>query len=164
METILAGLLILLTLLVAGGLWLLTGRLRAIDERLRDLGALALLPEKLKALSERMEDLDTDALAMEVDRLRDDVERIESLATAPGTGHAREVSRAERIRAAITRYLRDEGYRSVHVLAEEEQLESNPDEVVVEAVRQGLQVKGKVQLVGGEVAETRLDPSYSMFP
>lgn len=165
METTLAVLLVLTLAVAVVGFTVLLRRVRRLEERLQEWAPLAGLPEELASRLAPLEHLDPAVLQEELRRISGGIERIEALVAVPAAGGGRpEPERPERVRAAVARHLRDEGYRSVIVLAADPELEADPLEVQVEAVRQGLQVKGKVCLAGDCVTETHLDPSYSMFP
>jgi len=162
-------LLVLLLLVIAGGAsatWWLRGRLRDLEERLGEFAPLSLVPDRLQALARVIESLDPEQLREELESIRDALQRVEDLVAVPvvveETGEEPELP--IRVRAAIQRHLRDEGYEAVNVLDEDEALASDPAKVRVECRRRGLRILGTVLVEGERVVEADLAPSYTMFP
>ena len=157
---------ILLGALLLGGAlgyWSLRRKLMAQEEILKEMAPLSLLPDRLQALAKIIEDLDPEQVRAEFERMHENLLRIEDL-TAASSGSLEAPSRPQAVRALVTRWMRDEGYYSVQIQNEDSELNSQEVSVVVQAVRQGLLVRGIVQVQGDQVAEAALDPSYSMFP
>lgn len=166
MEPFILALLVLNFLLALAGFWLLRSRLVEVEEALSELDHLALIPERIQSLAKQVEELEPEEIRMELDRLSAGLDRVEALIAVPAVTRAETAAptRPEVVRAAVTRHLKDEGYRSVSVLDVDEDLGGDPVTVRVEAVRQGLLAKGTVRVTGQRVTESQLDPSYSMFP
>ena len=156
METLL---LVLLLLVIAGGAsatWWLRGRLRDLEERLGEFAPLSLVPDRLQALARVIESLDPEQLREELESIRDALQRVEDLVAVPVVVEeaGEEPELPIRVRAAIQRHLRDEGYEAVN----------DPAKVRGECRRRGLRILGTVLVEGERVVEADLAPSYTMFP
>jgi hypothetical protein len=166
METLL---LVLLLLVVAGGasatLWL-RQRLRDLEERLREFAPLSLVPDRLQALARVIEELDPEEVREELEAIQAALQRVEDLAAVPAVveKEAPEPPLPVRIRAAVQRRLREEGYEGVNVLDEDVVLAGSPERVRVECRKRGLRILGTVTVVDERVTELDLAPSYTMFP
>lgn len=162
-------LLVLLLLALAGGaaatLWL-RGRLRDLEERLESFASLSLVPDRLQALARAIEGFDPQGLRDEVESVRAALQRVEDLVAAPAAAApaAPEAPLATRLRAAIQRRLREEGYEAVSVVDDDARLAEAPARVRVEARRRGQRIVGSVTLEGERVVEIDLSPSFTMFP
>lgn len=164
LELALIFLLALLLGVALFALWRQGRRLEEVRERLDEFSALAFLPDRVQALTRVVEAADLGGLHERMDRFGEGLSRVEDLAAAlPESGGAIG-SRAQAVRARALRFLREEGYLSVRILGEEAELEADPAEVRVQALRRGTVVRGRVVVVGDEVAEVRLDPHYAAFP
>lgn len=164
LELALIFLLALLLGVALFALWRQGRRLEEVRERLDEFSALAFLPDRVQALTRVVEAADLGGLHERMDRFGEGLSRVEDLAAAlPESGGATG-SRAQAVRARALRFLREEGYLSVRILGEEAELEADPAEVRVQALRRGTVVRGRVVVVGDEVAEVRLDPHYAAFP
>jgi hypothetical protein len=64
----------------------------------------------------------------------------------------------------VTRYLREEGYLSVAIDDGESQLCADPAQVIISALRNGVQMRGQVEVIGDMIGTVELDPSYTSFP
>jgi hypothetical protein len=160
-------LLVIVTLLLAvaiGLLWLQRARLTVVEEKLRELGSLAFLPDRVQALAQELEALAVDDVRAELEQLHKDLVRIEDVMSVPIAAPPVPPSREQSVRAAVTRYLREEGYLSVVILDEDSDLEADPAVVAISALRNGTQLRGSVEVVGELISSCKLDPSYSSFP
>lgn len=160
---------VLLLLALAGGasaIWWLSGRLHDLEERLQSFAHLSLVPDRLQALARVIEGLDAQGLREDVESVRAALRRVEDLVAAPAAAAspAPEPPLAARLRAAIQRRLREEGYEAVNVVDEDAQLAESPARVRVEARRRGQRILGNVTLEGERVVEIDLSPSFTMFP
>lgn len=164
MELALIFLLALLLGVALFALWRQSRRLEEVNERLEEFSALAFLPDRVQALTRVVEAADLGGLHERMDRFGEGLSRVEDLAAALPEAGAVAGTRAQAVRARALRFLRDEGYLSVRILAEDAELEEDPAEVRVQALRRGAVVRGKVVVAGDEVAEVRLDPQYAAFP
>jgi hypothetical protein len=164
LELALIFLLALLLGVALFALWRQGRRLEEVSERLQEFSALAFLPDRVQALTRVVEAADLGGLHERMDRFGEGLSRVEDLAAALPEAGAVAGTRAQAVRARALRFLRDEGYLSVRILAEEAELEEDPAEVRVQALRRGAVVRGKVVVAGDEVAEVRLDPQYAAFP
>ncbi|MDA1259688.1 MAG: hypothetical protein O3A20_03615 [Planctomycetota bacterium] len=164
MELALIVLLALLLGVALFALWRQSRRLEEVSERLDEFRALAFLPDRVQALARVVEAADLGSLHERLDRFGEGLSRVEDLAAAlPETGTV-SGTRLQSVRARTLRFLRDEGYHSVRILSEDSELEADPAEVRVQALRRGTVVRGRVVVAGDEVAEIRLDPHYAAFP
>ncbi|MBC8329586.1 MAG: hypothetical protein H8E31_12665 [Planctomycetes bacterium] len=166
MDTLL---LVLLLLVIAGGAsatWWLRGRLRELEERLDEFAPLSLVPDRLQALARVIEHFDPDQVREELESIRDALQRVEDLVAVPVVVEeaSPEPELPIRIRAAVQRHLREEGYEAINVLEEDQDLVSNPTKIRVECRRRGLRILGTVQVENERVVGVDLSPSYTMFP
>ena len=165
MDTLL---LVLLLLALAGGAavtWWLRGRLRQTEERLQEFAPLSLVPDRLQALARVIESLDPEQVREELESIRDALQRVEDLVAVPVVVEesAEEPELSVRVRAAIQRHLREEGYEAVNVVDEDAELSAS-GAVRVECRRHGLRILGTVQVKDERVVAADLSPSYTMFP
>lgn len=161
------GLLVLLTLLLGVALfalWRLGRRVEEMEERLSEFSALSFLPDRVQALARTLEASDLGGLHERMDRFGEGLARVEDLAAALPEASAAPGTRSVAVRARTLRFLREEGYGSIRILSEDADLEADPAEVKVQAMRKGFVVRGRVVVEGDEVAELRLDPHYAAFP
>ncbi len=160
-------LLVVVCLLLAGTfglLWVQRARLTTIEEKLRELGTLAFLPDRVQALAKELEALAVDDVRAELEQLHKDLVRLEDVVAVPVAAAVEPPSREQVVRAIATRYLREEGYLSVAIDDDESQLDIDPAMVQVSALRNGVQVRGSVEVIGDTIGAVELDPSYTSFP
>lgn len=161
------GLLVVLCLLLAvviGLLWMQRGRLASMEEKLRELGTLAFLPDRVQALAKELEALAVDDVRAELEQLHKDLVRLEDVVSVPVTSVAEPPSREQIVRAAVTRYLREEGYLAVAIDDEASEIHTDPAQVKISALRNGVQMHGQVEVIGDIIGAVELDPSYTSFP
>lgn len=160
--------LLVLACLLGGGalvaLWRQHRRLLEIEERIQEAAPLSFLPDRVQAVARAIEGADLHGLHERVEGIAAGLARVEDLVVAPASGQGASGSRAQQVRARVLRQMRDEGYGSIRILSAEQDLESDPSEVRVQALRRGVLVSGSVQVAGDEVVEIRLDPLYTAFP
>ena len=164
METTL---LVILALMLAGTLallWRLRLRVLELEETLRSLAPLGFLPDRMQALAKRVEALDLEPTAKEIERLAGALQRLEDLAISAPQQPQEEFDPVRAARAQVIRALRDEGYTSIRIVAEEEDFAAEPAVLEVHAQRNGVLVRGTVELSDGEIGALDLEPSYSAFP
>ncbi|MCP4093705.1 MAG: hypothetical protein GY747_09680 [Planctomycetes bacterium] len=145
-------------------LWLQRSRLSAVEEKLREIGTLAFLPDRVQALAKELEALAVDDVRAELDQLHKDLVRLEDIVSVPATAPATPPSRDQVVRAAVTRYLREEGFLSVVLMDEESDFTADPAVVQISALRNGVQMRGSVEVQGDMIGAVELDPSYTSFP
>lgn len=145
-------------------LWLQRSRLAALEEKLRELGALAFLPDRVQALAKELEALAVDDVRAELDQLHKDLVRLEDIVSVPTSTPAAPPSRDQLVRATVTRYLREEGFLSVVLMDEESNFADDPVIVQISALRNGVQMRGSVEVQGEMIGAVELDPSYTSFP
>ena len=99
-----------------------------------------------------------------MERLAEGVARVEDLVVAPAQSGQAVSSRAQVVRARVIRHLREEGLSSVRVQSDDAELEQDPAQVQIRALRRGTLLHGSVTVVGEDVVDVRLDPIYTAFP
>ncbi|MDP7062755.1 MAG: hypothetical protein QF489_07470 [Planctomycetota bacterium] len=144
--------------------WLQRTRLKAIEEKLCELGTLAFLPDRVQVLAKELEALAVDDVRAELEQLHKDLVRLEDVVSVPTSAPSEPPSREKVVRAAVTRYLREEGFLSVVLGDEESDFMADPAVVQVTALRNGVQVRGSVEVQGDIISAVDLDPSYTSFP
>lgn len=166
-PTLELALIVLLALLLGVALfalWRQGRQLEELTERLEEFRGLAFLPDRVQTLARVVEAADLGTLHERLDRFGEGLSRVEDLAAALPEAGVATGSRLQTVRARALRFLRDEGYLSVRILSEDAELEADPAEVRVQALRRGAVVRGRVVVAGDEVAEVRLDPHFAAFP
>lgn len=160
--------LIALACLLAGaalfGVWRLHQRLTEVAERIQEAAPLAFLPERVHAVARSLEQGDLPGLHERVERIAEGLARVEDLVIAPAEGGQVAGTRSQQVRARVLRHLRDEGYASIRILTPEAELDADPAEVRVQALRRGSLLTGRLVVAGDEVLEVRLDPLHTAFP
>ena len=145
-------------------LWLQRTRLASVEDKLRELGTLAFLPDRVQALAKELEALAVDDVRAELDQLHKDLVRLEDIVSVPTSAPAAPPSRDQVVRAAVTRHLREEGFLSVVIADDESDLTADPAVVRISALRNGVQMRGSVEVQGEMIGAVELDPSYTSFP
>lgn len=144
--------------------WRVLKRLDDLEERMQETAPLAFLPDRVQALARNLEAAELGGLHERMERLAEGVARVEDLVVAPTESGLAVGSRAQQVRARVIRHLREEGLSSVRVQSGDEELEQDPAQVQVRALRRGTLLQGSVTVAGDEVADVRLDPIYTAFP
>lgn len=160
-------LLILLCVLAGVALfaaWRVLQRLNELEERLQETAPLTFLPDRVQALARSLESADLGGLHERMERLAEGVARVEDLVVAPAENGLAVSSRAQLLRARVIRHLREEGLASVRVESGDAELEQDPAQVRIRALRRGTLLQGSVTVVGEDVVDVRLDPIYTAFP
>ena len=166
MDTLLLILLIAALLVFLAGGWWLRDRVKALEERLQELGSFALVPDRLQALARVVENLEPEEIRQELMAIRDQLRRVEDLVAVPvvGRGEEPEPDRPAVIRALVTRHLRESDYEAIKIVDDIVPQNGQATTVQVECLRHGHRLRGSVVVEGDDVVETRLEPSYTMFP
>jgi len=164
METTLLALALLLLTAALVLLWRLQRRVAAVEDKLRALATLDFVPDRLQLLAKRIEGLDLDPLHAAMDGFGERMQRLEDLASTAVPSQAEMPDRRRVIRALVVRALRDEGFESVRILSDEDELDGDSMQVRVQAVRRGVQCSGKVEIADGGLAGIDVEPSYSAYP
>lgn len=146
------------------GVWRLHRRLDDLAERMQEAAPLSFLPERVQAVARILENADLTGLHERLEQVAAGLSRVEDLVVAPAEGGSSAGTRAQQVRARVLRHLRDEGYSSIRILNSEEELERDPVEVRLQALRRGTLIAGVVSVAGEEVLELRLNPVYTAFP
>jgi hypothetical protein len=139
-------------------------KLEELEERLQESAPLAFLPDRVQAVARSLEAADLGGLHERVERLAAGLARVEDLVAAPAENGPAASTRSQLVRARVIRSLREDGLTSVRVEASEADLEQDPAQVRVRALRRGTLVHGSVTVSGDEVVDVRLDPIYTAFP
>lgn len=160
--------LLVLACLIAGaalfGVWRLHLRLSEVAERIQEAAPLAFLPDRVQAVARNLEHGDLPGLHERVERIAEGLARVEDLVIAPAEGGQAVGSRVQQVRARVLRHMRDEGYGSIRILTPEADLDVDPAEVRVQALRRGALLSGRLIVSGDEVTEQHLDPIHTAFP
>lgn len=144
--------------------WRVLRRLDDLEERMQESAPLAFLPDRVQALARSLDAADLGALHERMERLAEGVARVEDLVVAPAENGQTVSSRAQLVRARVIRHLREEGLSSVRVQSADADLEMDPAQVTIRALRRGTLLHGSVTVAGEEVVDVRLDPIYTAFP
>lgn len=156
------------------------GGIRSVDDRLRGID------ERLQALTAAFEKARFERLSGQLERLHEDLEDLREATGAVRTAvvqipppppvpavmaaePVREVPRVtsvgERVRGLVETRLLELGYRELHLLSDLAHASLEGDcEVLVEAERAGMPVKGRVLLRNGSVRDVALQSAAAMFP
>jgi len=144
--------------------WRVLRRLDDLEERLQETAPLSFLPDRIQTLGRKLEAVDAAGLQERMEALAEGLARVEDLVVAPADKGLTVSSRAQLVRARIIRHLREEGLSSVRVQSGDADLEQDPAQVQVRALRRGTLLQGAVTVVGEDVVDVRLDPIYTAFP
>jgi hypothetical protein len=175
-EATFALLFVLVALALAGValLWLIVGRLRALEGRAAVLERIEDIQASLARLLKERDDLDLRRMEHLLVDLRETQERLEDalLRTVEGA-HARSETQAivphgpEDVGERIVNRLLALGFERVQIVTRSEklvELAQSGGEVLVEARRQGVLHKGRVVIRGGRISDVEVHPAYSIFP
>lgn len=167
---------VLVALALAGValLWVLLGRLRALEARAAALERLEVIQAALARLLETRDDLDLRRMEHLLVDLRETQERLEdALLRTVESAHGRADPRAivphtpDDVGERIVNRLLALGFERVQIVTRSEklvELASSGGEVLVEARRQGVLHKGRVVIRGGRISDVEVHPAYSIFP
>ncbi len=163
---------ILAALTVGGlliGFLLLYWRFARIENLLSRLQEIHTLSEEIRGLKQTMSELSFREIEHELGGIRDLNERLVRVMEAVYQESAELNARFGRrrggtIRDAIERRFYNQGYTSVEVLADLDDLDDEAAKVPVEVVRSGVTYKGYVVVRDGAVAEASVKPPYEVFP
>jgi hypothetical protein len=160
----------LLTLLSAAAVGFLAYwvRGRVLEQRLAILDAIAELGQRVAQLEHSIHAADVAPLERKLDGLADKLKNLDRRLAVLGTSRVTAPSEGASAaglepRQAVEDSLERRGFQSVKIVSESSS-ESGPAEFRVEAIRNGVAVKGSVFVHQGVVAETRLTPVYELFP
>ena len=175
-EATFALLFVLVAVALAGValLWLIVGRLRALESRVAVLERIEDIQASLARLLQERDDLDLRRMEHLLVDLRETQERLEDalLRTVEGA-RARSETQAivphtsEDVGERIVNRLLALGFERVQIVTRSEkliELAQNGGEVLVEARRQGVLHKGRVVIRGGRISDVEVHPAYSIFP
>ncbi len=173
----LAGIGVALAGAAAFGVWALVSRLDKFDALAQRLDTLEAIRTGLQALVKERSDLDLRRIEHVLIEMRDGQRRLEDAilrATQSALrGASHDVTEApanpddpgQRIIARVLA----QGFDRVQLVADAAEIErllaaGGPQEVLVEARRNGVLCKGRVLLRDGAVTDVELTPAYTMFP
>jgi len=164
---------ILIALLVAVGVLVALNR-RNADAKIRRVLAQLKdssqdLPEvvaRLEALENRIQDLDPEPVRQELARIRTSLDHLLEAPPAPElpVEVEDELPRPLEVRRLLERVARARGMEQLRILSSDEELDEDELHVRVEALQNGLVIKGLVHVVGTEVREAQLEDSRQQFP
>jgi len=174
---------LILLALIAGLLWALVTRQRALDERLARLDRLDDIRAAVQRMAGSGEALDLRRLEHVLIDMRDGQKRLEERLVGLAEVSRKEASRdpgsaeprgPERPTAAglverVHGRLMAMGYERIELLTGSEEIAAllaagGDGEVRVEARRDGASCKGRVRLAAGVIAAVELQASHAMFP
>lgn len=166
------GLVLLLALVVAWGLYALSRRLAAIEEELAALDRLADLEQRLDQLADgvlrstapaQLQDKLT-RFAESIDRLTGvvaELRRAPPLAPPPAPGGPAVVEDLDEV---VRRQLAARGYERVRLLVDAGTLAGGHGRMPFEAYRRGALHKGVVTVQSGVIVDENVRPAYAAFP
>ena len=143
MESYIYLFIVLITLALVSVFWLFSRRLSSVDEAFKSLSSLPSLVNRLKDLEDSVAKKDSDLVSEELSKIWDSLNRLEDLLIVGARKNNVEISRTALVRTLVLKWLRDEGYYSVKILNDADELDCEQVEVVVEAVRNGLLHRGQ---------------------
>jgi hypothetical protein len=162
---------LLLVLYVAGLALVYQGQRKAeqrakeFEAELRGRDEQAAVLERLDELEQLLRQMDPEPTRAEVNRLRAAVAQLLEPPAAPEPlPDANEISRVQEVKQLVHRHLRRSGCDQIHILDEDQDLDGDELEVRIEAMRDGLCIKGRLQVVGNDVREIGLDDTHKLFP
>ena len=137
-------------------------RTRRLEELLKGLGTLEELSQELRRLRERLPQ--TDLKPVE-DLLRGIHESVRSneVAVRQLLEQLRPHPETE-LRGVIERSFAKQGYGEVRIRSDLTRIGAGPQRLQVEVTREGVAYKGFVVVQGGNVVDSRLLPTYEVFP
>lgn len=154
------------------GVWQLVRRTHDLERAARRLDALDEIKSGLQRLNADREDLDLRRIEHALLEIRDGQRRledrlmslIESRAT-PGAVASRDQTPAGLVERVTTRLLA-QGFERVQIVTPREELPAGEADgsVLVEAHRDGVLYKGRVEVRAGALLDVDLKPAYSAFP
>ncbi len=162
---------VLLVLYVAGLALVYHGQRKA-EQRIKELEAELRGRDEHKALLQRLDEMeqlmrqfDPEPVRAELTRLRASVGQLLEPPAAPEPlPSADEISRVQEVKQLVHRHLRRAGCDQVQILDDDQQLDAEELEVRIEAMKDGLCIKGRLQVVGNDVREIGLDDTHKLFP
>lgn len=164
---------ILIALLVAVGVLVALNRRNADQQIRRVIGQLkessSDLPELLKrleALEAQLQNLDPEPTRLELARLRASVDELLEAPPAPELPIqvADDLPRPVEVRRVVEAAAHGRGWEQLHILSGDDELSDDDVHVRIEALHNGLVVKGRVHVVGKEVRGAQLEDSQQQFP
>jgi len=155
------------------GIWQLVRRTHDLERAASRLDAVDDIKVAVQRLASERSDLDLRRIEHALLEIRDGQRRLEDrllqVLEAAGSGSAAggPTTTAAGLSDRVTNRLLVQGYERVQVvtpLAELPAGEGAEGDVLVEAHRNGVLYKGRVQVRGGVLLEVELKPAYSAFP
>lgn len=162
---------VLLVLYIAGLALVYQGQRKAeqrakeLEAELRGRDEQKVVLDRLDEIEQLLRQLDPEPTRAELSRLRASVGQLLEPPAAPEPlPEADEISRVQEVKQLINRHLRRAGCDQVQILDGDHQLDGDEIEVRIEAMRDGLCIKGRLQVVGKDVREIGLDDTHKLFP
>ena len=164
------------------GYLLLSVRLARFERHLAELSGLKVLGERVEQLAQQMDHLRPDRVETLLERIHEDLQRLQdtnealgqtiqraasqTVVTAePAIVMSRPESAAERVRALVEVRMLHLGYSNLRILSDLTMATMEGDfEVQVEAERNQMPCKGRVALRNGSVRDVSMQSAATMFP
>lgn len=163
---------VLFVLLVTGVALVLHGqrkaeqRIKALEADLRNRDDHQSLMERIDGLDQLVRQMDPEPTRAELIRLRSNLTQMLEAPPAPEPLPVSndELSRPASVRQLIDRHMRGMGCEQIHILAEDAELDGDDLEVRVEAMKDGMCMKGRLHVVANDVREIGFDDTHKLFP
>jgi len=141
-------------------------RIKELEEELRNRDEHQTLMSRIDELDQLVRQMDPEPTRAELVRLRSNLtQMLESPPVPeplPVTNDG--ISRPASVRQLIDRHMRSMGCEQIHILAEDAELDAEDLEVRVEAVKEGMCMKGRLHVVANDVREIGFDDTHKLFP
>ena len=166
MEYVLLALSLAVAVLVVWNRRQVEERVQKVVKEVKKLSAgLPELSEQMDQLEQRLAGMDLESIRHEVARLRVAIEALQEPAPTPEPlASEHELSREQELRSLVERALAVRGLGEIKLLDEDLDLQADELVIRVEGARDGLIVKGRVQIAGSMVRSVHLDDSLRQFP
>lgn len=141
-------------------------KLAHLLKEVRKSGAdLPAVIERLDVLEQRLHALDPEPIRAELAKLRLAIDGLAAAPPAPALiSHDEKLPRSLELRGLVEHCLAARGLSEIRLLNDVAEFDADELEVRVEAMRDGLVLKGRVQVVGSEVRAVQLDDNLRQFP
>jgi hypothetical protein len=157
-------------LLVALGVMLALNRkdvddhFERLEKQIDQPGGLDRLVERFDQLEQRVLQLDPEPARQELSKMRGAITHLLEAPPTPEPPVGEALPRAQEVRLLAERYLHAQGCELIHILSTDAELDHDEVEVRIEAMREGLSLKGRLKISGTDVRDTGLDNTHKLFP
>jgi hypothetical protein len=136
-----------------------------LEKKVDDPAGVDRLIERLDQLEQRVLQLDPEPARQELSKMRGSIAHLlETPPTPEPPAGAEQLPRAQEVRLLAERYLHAQGCELIQVLSTDSELDHDEVEVRIEAMREGLCLKGRLKISGTDVRDTGLDNTHKLFP